>query len=48
MFEIVVPSLVGALLAISWYWVMDLLPPFRAARRTAAVVSQAAVPASSS
>ncbi len=31
--EIVIPSLVGALLVVSWYWLMDLLPPFRAARR---------------
>lgn len=35
--EIIVPSLVGALLAISWYWLMDFLPPFREARRAAAM-----------
>ncbi len=35
--EIIVPSLVGALLAISWYWLMDFLPPFRKARRAAAM-----------
>ena len=40
--EILIPSLVGALLAASWYWLMDLLPPFRAARRAAAAVSKPA------
>jgi len=40
--EILIPSLVAALVAMSWYWLMDLLPPFRAARRAAAAVSKPA------
>lgn len=43
--DIILPSLAGALLAISWYWIMDLLPPFRAARRTMMAETREAAPA---